>query len=67
MTAQVRTHGGILIPFKLNFSAHAGVSVTTTAIKIVMMATPTIILVTGLIDESYKDNINGSFLVFITC
>lgn len=54
MIAQVRSQGGILQPFMLNFSAQAGDSVTTIAIKIVKRATPTMILVTGLIKESYK-------------
>lgn len=54
--AHVRIQGEIRIPLKVNFSAHFGDSLTTIAIKIVIMATPTTILVIGLIKESCVKN-----------
>ncbi len=52
ITTQARIHGGKLPRDMLNFSIHAGVSFKTNVIKIVITATPSKILVTGLIRES---------------
>jgi len=67
MTAQAKSHGGILKPLRLNLSANPGTSITTRAINTVIIATPTTILVIGFIKESCKGKAQTGFSTFTFC
>uniref|UniRef100_A0A6M2FAQ4 Uncharacterized protein n=1 Tax=Populus davidiana TaxID=266767 RepID=A0A6M2FAQ4_9ROSI len=53
ITAQARIHGGKLPPKRFELLIHSGRSFRANVIKRVITATPSTVLVTGLIKESF--------------
>jgi len=60
ITTQAKIHGGKFTPEKFNFFNQSGGSLETRVIIKIIKATPTKILVTGLISESCKRELSAN-------